>query len=148
MIAWFTTKFHLLKVRKEWKKSAHSRHIPVMRRKFKRWAKINPELRSAISVVLGQMDNLAMTTTIFEKNRKSEKNQSAFDLTTNQIRQNFNNIYNLMYLAGADQGKATMKTLSQPTLKKELNSNRIKLEILGGLNAEATYSEVTAPKTS
>ena len=140
-----TAKLHLLTIRKKWQKSAHSRHIPAMRRHFKRWARINPEIKQTISVILGQMDQLAMMTNIFdtiiktsEYGHKGEDCRQAFEYTVSQIRQNFSDIYNLMILAGANQGKATMETLDQIALAKELNSNRIKLELLSELNMEVT----------
>ena len=61
-----TAKLHLLTIRKEWQKSSHSRHIPAMRRHFKRWARVNPGIKPTASVVLGQMDQLAMMTNIFD----------------------------------------------------------------------------------
>ena len=138
-------KLHLSKIRKKWQKSSHSRHIPAMRRHFKRWARVNPEIKPTISVVLGQMDQLAMMTNIFdtilktsEYGHKGEDCRQAYDFTVSQMRQNFSDIYNLMILAGANQGKATMETLDQIALAKELNSNRIKLELLGELNVEVT----------
>lgn len=141
----FQAKLRLMTIRKKWQKSSHSRHIPAMRRHFKRWARINPEIKQTISVILGQMDQLAMMTNIFdtiiktsEYGHKGEDCRQAYEYTVSQIRQNFSDIYNLMVLAGANQGKATMETLDQIALAKELNSNRIKLELLGELNVEVT----------
>lgn len=138
-------KLHLMTIRKKWQKSSHSRHIPAMRRHFKRWARINPGIKPTVSVVLGQMDQLAMMTNIFdtiiktsEYGHKGEDCRQAYDFTVSQMRQNFSDIYNLMILAGANQGKATMETLDQIALAKELNSNRIKLELLSELNVEVT----------
>ena len=138
-----TAKLHLLTIRKKWQKSSHSRHIPAMARKLKKWAKTNPDIKSIISVVLSQMQDLATATCIFEDILKDsefgyrgQESRQAFEFTVSQIRRNFIDIYNLLILAGANQGKATTKTLDQIALARELNSNRIKLELLNNLNAE------------
>lgn len=136
-------KLHLMAIRKKWQKSSHSRHIPAMARKLKKWAKTNPDIKSVISVVLSQMQDLATATCIFEDILKDsefgyrgQESRQAFEFTVSQIRRNFIDIYNLLILAGANQGKATTKTLDQIALARELNSNRIKLELLNNLNAE------------
>ena len=136
-------KLHLMAIRKKWQKSSHSQHIPAMARKLKKWARTNPDIKSVISVVLSQMQDLATATCIFEDvikdsefGHKGRGSRPAFDFTVSQIRRNFIDICNLLILAGANQGKATTKTLDQIALARELNSNRIKLELLNNLNAE------------
>lgn len=67
---------------------------------------------------------------------KGKDSRKVFDNTASQIRQNFSDIYNLMLLAGANEGQATLKTIDLNALAWELNSNRTKLALLSELNTQ------------
>lgn len=136
-------KLQLWNIHREWRKSDNGRSIPKMQRKFKKWAKLNPEMAETIEVVIAQMHQLAVDHDIFEDvvedsefGYKGENSREVFDRTARQIRQNFSDIYNLMLLAGANQGQATMKTVDLNALAWELNGNRTKLTLLAELNTQ------------
>ena len=136
-------KLHLWSSHREWQKSNNARSIPVMQRKFKKWAKQNPEMAETIQVIISQMHQLAIDHDIFEAvvedsefGYKGKDSRKVFDHTASQIRQNFSDIYNLMLLAGANEGQATLKTIDLNALAWELNSNRTKLALLSELNTQ------------
>jgi hypothetical protein len=114
-----------------------------MQRRFKKWARQNPEMAETIQVIISQMHQLALDHDIFEEivedsnfGYKGQDSRRVFDHTASQIRQNFNDIYNLMLLAGANEGLATMKTVDLNALAWELNGNRTKLALLAELNTQ------------
>jgi hypothetical protein len=136
-------KLRLWNMHREWRKSDNGRSIPKMQRQFKKWAKLNPEMAETIEVVISQMHQLAVDHDVFEDviedskyGYKGQDSRKVFDHTASQIRQNFNDIYNLMVLAGANEGQATMKTVDLNALAWELNGNRTKLTLLAELNTQ------------
>lgn len=136
-------KLRLWNTHREWRKSDNGRSIPKMQRHFKKWAKLNPEMAETIQVIISQMHQLALDHDIFEDvvedsnfGYKGEDSRKVFDHTASQIRQNFNDMYNLMVLAGANEGLATMKTIDLSALAWELNGNRTKLALLAELNTQ------------
>ena len=137
------SKLRLWNIHREWRKSDNGRSIPKMQRKFKKWAKQYPEMAETIGVIISEMHQLAITHDIFEEvvedsefGYKGQDSRKVFDHTAAQIRQNFNDIYNLMLLAGANEGQATLKTVDLNALAWELNSNRTKLALLTELNTQ------------
>ena len=100
-------------------------------------------MAETIGVIISEMHQLAITHDIFEEviedsefGYKGQDSRKVFDHTADQIRQNFNDIYNLMLLAGANEGQATLKTVDLNALAWELNSNRTKLALLTELNTQ------------
>ena len=136
-------KLRLWNIHREWRKSDNGRSIPKMQRQFKKWAKLNPDMAETIQVVISQMHQLAVDHDIFEEvveesefGYKGLDSRKVFDHTAKQIRQNFSDIYNLMLLAGANEGQATLKTVDLNALAWELNGNRTKLALLSELNTQ------------
>jgi len=136
-------KLRLWNMHREWRKSDNGRSIPKMQRQFKKWAKLNPEMAETIEVVISQMHQLAVDHDVFEDvvedskyGYKGQDSREVFDHTASQIRQNFNDIYNIMILAGANEGQATLKTVDLNALAWELNGNRTKLTLLAELNTQ------------